>query len=162
MTSIVFIKPERMKTLHRLWYFELISALKNYKFLKLLHFNKRILYERQLGEHQVDKIVKVLEMLEMLEIVGTLEMLAASNFKENVLKIVAEKCAHLPQPINRIRPVEMNMSVRDLFHENHVAMSKKFKAWTDINRVRSELDLDLDLGDVMSNFGGLRTFHISV
>ena len=30
----------------------------------------------------------------------------------------------------------------------------EFKAWTDIRRVRSELDLDLDLGDVMSNFDG--------
>ena len=48
----------------------------------------------------------------------------------------------------------MNMSVRDLFNENHVAMSMEFKAWTDINRDRSELDLDLDLGDVMSNFDG--------
>ena len=46
------------------------------------------------------------------------------------------------------------MSVRDLFHENHVAMSMEFKAWTDIHRVRSELDLDLDLGDAMSNFDG--------
>ena len=70
------------------------------------------------------------------------------------MKIVEEKSAHLRQPINRVRPVEMNISVRDLFHDNHVAMSKKFKAWTDIHRVRPELDLDLDLGDVMSNFDG--------
>ena len=58
------------------------------------------------------------------------------------------------QPINRIWPVEMKQSVRDLFHENNVAMSVEFKAWTDIIRVRLELNLDLDLGDVMSNFDG--------
>ena len=29
-----------------------------------------------------------------------------------------------------------------------------FKAWTDIHRVRSELDLDFDLGNIMSNFDG--------
>ena len=46
----------------------------------------------------------------------------------------------------------MNMSVRDLFDENHVAVSMEFKAWTDIHRVKSELDLDFDLGSVMSNF----------
>ena len=39
------------------------------------------------------------------------------------------------------------MSDRDFFHENHVAMSMEFKAWTDTHRVRLELDLDLDLGD---------------
>ena len=39
------------------------------------------------------------------------------------------------------------MSNRDLFHENHVAMSMEFKMWTDIHGVRLELDLDLDLGD---------------
>ena len=77
-------------------------------------------------------------------------LMSASNFK----KIVVEKCAHLPKPINRIRLVEMNMSVRDLFHKNHVAMSMEFKTWTDIYQVRSGLDLDLDLGDTMSNFDG--------
>ena len=46
----------------------------------------------------------------------------------------------------------MNMSIRDLFDENHVAVSMEFKAWTDIHRVKSELDLDFDLGSVMSNF----------
>ena len=70
------------------------------------------------------------------------------------MKIVVEKCAHFLQPINRIWPVEMKQSVRDLFHENHVAMSVEFKAWTDIIRVRLELNLDLDLGDDMSNFDG--------
>ena len=65
-----------------------------------------------------------------------------------------EKCAHLPQPISRIRPVEMNISVRDLFHANHVAKSKEFKSWTDIHRVKSILEFDLDLGDIMSNFDG--------
>ena len=64
-------------------------------------------------------------------------MLPASNFKKNILKIVVEKCAHLLQPINRIRLAEMNMSVRDLFHENHVAVSIELKAWADIHRVRS-------------------------
>ena len=44
------------------------------------------------------------------------------------------------------------MSIRDLFDENHVAVSMEFKAWTDIHRVKSELDLDFDLGSVMSNF----------
>ena len=48
----------------------------------------------------------------------------------------------------------MNMSVRDLFDENHVAVSMEFKAWADIHRVKSELDLDLDLGSVMPNFDG--------
>ena len=81
-------------------------------------------------------------------------MLPVSNCKKNIFKVVVEKYAHLPQPINRIQPMEMNVSVRDLFHENHVAMSIEFKTWTDIHRVRSELDLDLDLGDVMSNFDG--------
>ena len=81
-------------------------------------------------------------------------MLSASNFKKNILKIVVEKCAHLPQPINLIRPVEMNMPVIDLLHENHVTMSKEFKAWANIHQVRLELDLDLDLGEVMLNFGG--------
>ena len=71
-----------------------------------------------------------------------------------------EKCAQLPQPINRIRPVETNISVRDFFHENDVAMSEEFKAWTDIHRVRSELDLDLDLGDVMSNFDGFKVARV--
>ena len=33
-------------------------------------------------------------------------------------------------------------------------MSVEFKAWTDIIRVRLELNLDLDLGDDMSNFDG--------
>ena len=50
----------------------------------------------------------------------------------------------------------MNMSLRDLFDESHVAVSMEFKAWTDIHRVKSELDLDLDLGSVMPNFDG---FH---
>ena len=86
-------------------------------------------------------------------------MLSASNFKKNILKIVVEKYAHLPQPINCIRHVEMNMSVRDLFHENHIATSMEFKAWTDIHRVRSELDLDLDLGDIMPNCDGLITSY---
>ena len=89
---------------------------------------------------QVDKIVKVLK---------SLEMLSASNFKKNILKIVVEKCAQLPQPINRIRPVEMDMSVRDLFHENHVAISMKFKTWTDTHRLRSELNLDVHLGEAV-------------
>ena len=79
---------------------------------------------------------------------------STSNFKKNILKIVVKKCAHLPQPISHIRPVETNISVRDLFHKNHVAMLKEFKSWTDIHRVRSILDFDLDLGDIMSNFGG--------
>ena len=48
--------------------------------------------------------------------------------------------------------LKMNMSIRDLFDENHVAVSMEFKAWTDIHRVKSELDLDFDLGSVMSNF----------
>ena len=48
----------------------------------------------------------------------------------------------------------MNMSVRDLFDENHVAVSMEFKARADIHRVKSELDLDLDLGSVMPNFDG--------
>ena len=59
-------------------------------------------------------------------------MLSASNFKKNISNIVVDKCAHLPQPINQIWPVEMNMFVRDLFLENHVAMSKEFKAWSDV------------------------------
>ena len=63
-------------------------AQKNYKLLKFLHLNKRMLYERQLRECQVDKIMKVLSVM------------------------------------------------------------------TDIHQVRSELDLDLDLGDVMLNFEG--------
>ena len=72
-------------------------------------------------------------------------MLSASNFKKNILKIVVEKCAHLSQPINRIRLVEMNMSVRDLFHENHVAVSIELKAWAiELGR---ECGLDLDVGD---------------
>ena len=50
--------------------------------------------------------------------------------------------------------LKMNMFVRDLFDENHVAVSMEFKAWTDIHRVNSELDLDLDLGSVMPNFDG--------
>ena len=50
--------------------------------------------------------------------------------------------------------LKMNMSVRDLFDENHVAVSMEFKAWADIHRVKSELDLDLDLGSVMPNFDG--------
>ena len=33
-------------------------------------------------------------------------------------------------------------------------MSIEFKTWTDIHRVSSRLDLDLDLGDVISNFDG--------
>ena len=66
-----------------------------------------------------------------------------------------EKCAQLPQLINRIQPVEMNMSVRDLFHKNHVAMSMELQALTDIHRGKSELDLDLDLGNAMSNFDGV-------
>ena len=78
--------------------------------------------------------------------------MSVSNFKKNILKIFVAKCVHHPQPINHIQPVDMNISVRDLFHENYVAMPKGFKAWTDIHRGRSELDLDLDLGDVMSNF----------
>ena len=32
-------------------------------------------------------------------------------------------------------------------------MSMEFKAWTDINRIRSEMGLDLDL-DIMSDFDG--------
>ena len=52
------------------------------------------------------------------------------------------------------QPVEINMSVRDLFHKNHAAMSMQFKAWIDVHRVRSELNLDLDLEDVISNFDG--------
>ena len=48
------------------------------------------------------------------------------------------------------------MSVRYLFRENHVAMSMEFKAWTDINRIRSEMGLDLDL-DIMSDFDGFDT-----
>ena len=77
---------------------------------------------------------------------------SASNFNKNIVKIVVEKCAHLPQTVNRTRPVEMNISVRDLFYENDIALSKEFKAWTDIHRVSSELVLDLDLRDVISNF----------
>lgn len=84
-------------------------------------------------------------------------MLSANNFKKDILKIVVEKCAHLPQTVNRIRPVEMNMYVRDLFRENHLAMSMEFKTWTDIHRVRSELDFDLILGHVMSNFDGFNS-----
>ena len=45
-----------------LWYFELTSAQKNYKFLKLLHFIVGILYKRQRRERQVDKNVKVLKI----------------------------------------------------------------------------------------------------
>ena len=41
-----------------------------------------------------------------------------------------------------------------MFHENYVAISIEFKTWTDIHRVSSRLDLDLDLGDVISNFDG--------
>ena len=41
-----------------------------------------------------------------------------------------------------------------LFHENHVAISMQSKTWTDVHRVRSELNLDLDLGGVMSTFNG--------
>ena len=52
--------------------------------------------------------------------------------------------------------LKMKMSLRDLFDESHVAVSMEFKAWTDIHRVKSELDLDLDLGSVMPNFDG---FH---
>ena len=89
-----------------------------------------------------------------MKVLKMVRNLLASNFKKNILKIFVEKCVHLPQPINRIQPVEMNMSVRDLFHENDVAMSKEFKVWTDIHRVRLELDLDFDLGDVMLNFDG--------
>ena len=86
-------------------------------------------------------------------------MLSANNFKKNILKIVVEKCAHLPQTVNRIRPVEMKMYVRDLFHENHLAVSMEFKTWTDIHRVRSELDFDLNLGYVMSNFDGFNSYQ---
>ena len=82
-------------------------------------------------------------------------MLSATNLKKNILKIVLVKCVHLPKGINRIWPVEINMSVRDLFHENHVAMWTEFKLWTNIHRVRSELDLDFNLGDTMSNFDRL-------
>ena len=89
---------------------------------------------------QVDKIVKVLK---------SLEILSASNFKKNILMIVVEKCAQLPQPINRIRPAEMDMSVRDLFHENHAAISMEFKTWTDTHQLRSELNLDVDLGEAV-------------
>ena len=32
----------------------------------------------------------------------------------------------------------------------------EFKAWTDINRIRSEMGLDLDL-DIMSDFDGFDT-----
>ena len=44
--SVVLIRPKRMKTFHRLWYFELTLALKKEKLLNLLYFKKRILYER--------------------------------------------------------------------------------------------------------------------
>ena len=54
-------------------------------------------------------------------------MFSGSNFKKNNLRIIVVKCAHLLQAINRIQPVEINISVRDLFHENHVAKSKEFK-----------------------------------
>ena len=142
---IVFIRPERMKTFPRLWYFELRSALKNYKLLKLLHFNKRILYERQLRKRQVDKIVKVSKIFRN------------AVFKQLQEEYFEDLCGKMCPPSltnQSYSPVEMNMSVRDLLHENHVAMSVEFKAWTDIHRVRSELDLDLDLGDVMSKFDG--------
>ena len=49
------------------------------------------------------------------------------------------------------------MSVRDLFHQNHVSMPMEFKEWANVHRVRSELDLDLDLGDFMSNFDGFNS-----
>lgn len=57
---------------------------------------------------------------------------------------------------NGFDQLKMNMSLRDLFDESHVAVSMEFKAWADIHRVKSELDLDLDLGSVMPNFDG---FH---
>ena len=49
------------------------------------------------------------------------------------------------------------LAFRDLFYENHVVMSMEFRTWTDIHRVRSELDIDLDLGDAMSNFDGFNS-----
>ena len=57
-------------------------------------------------------------------------MLPASNFKRTILKIVVKKCAHFPQLINQVRPVEINMFVRNLFHENHVTVSIELKVWT--------------------------------
>ena len=58
--------------------------------------------------------------------------------------------------------VEINMPVRDLFHKNHAAMSMQFKAWIDVHRVRSELNLDLDLEDACRILMGLIIFHINV
>ena len=62
-----------------------------------------------------------------MKVLKIVRNVVSKYFKKNILKIVVEKFAHFPQPINRIRPVEMNMSVRDLFHQNHVAMSMEFK-----------------------------------
>lgn len=135
MTSVVFSRPERMKTFNWRWYFELTSALEWSRLLKLLYLSKKILYERQLKERKVDKIVKVLK---------NLRNVVFKQLQKEYLKIVAN---HILQPVNCIRTVEMNMSVRNLFHENYVAMSKEFKDWTDIHWVSLKLDLDLDQGD---------------
>ena len=87
MTSVVFSRPERMKTFNWRWYFELTLALEWSRLLKLLYLSKKILYERQLKERKVDKIVKVLK---------NLRNVVFKQLQKEYLKIVVN---HILQPV---------------------------------------------------------------
>ena len=80
-------------------------------------------------------------------------MLSASCYKQNIFKINVDQCLHLKQPVSRITAVDNDMTIHDLFYDNHTALTTDFKAWNEIKRVRSELDA-LTIGDVSSSFDG--------
>ncbi len=55
-------------------------------------------------------------------------MLSGNSYRRNILKINVDKCVHLPQPISRIKAVDLNATVSDVFYENHAPLSTDFKA----------------------------------
>ena len=54
-------------------------------------------------------------------------------YDSRVLKIVVDKCQHLPKPVRRVRSVDISAYVADHFMTEHGGENNDFRAWTNVN-----------------------------
>ena len=81
-------------------------------------------------------------------------MLHVTNSR--VLKIVVDKCQHLPKPVRRVRSVDISSYVADHFRTEHGGENNDFRAWTNVN------DEDFDIEKTIDEFASLFTGFINI
>ena len=79
-------------------------------------------------------------------------MLHVTNSR--LLKIVVDKCRHLPKPVRRVRSVDISSYVSDHFRTEHGGENNDFRAWTNVNGEDFDIEKSLTIDEVASLFTG--------